>query len=127
MPCACSGAASICSSRREATVGKDDRVMSKLRVCCFSLSLDGYGAGPDRSLKNPLGGGGEGLHQWRFLTCTFQKMFGTEGGTTGGDDDFAVRGFANAGAWILGRNMFGPIRGPWPDDSWKGWWGDNPP
>jgi dihydrofolate reductase len=101
--------------------------MSKLRVQCFSLSLDGYGAGPDQSLKNPLGVGGEGLHQWVFPTRTFRRMFGKEGGTTGVDDDFAARGFANVGAWILGRNMFGPIRGPWPDESWKGWWGDEPP
>jgi dihydrofolate reductase len=101
--------------------------MSKLRVQCFSLSLDGYGAGPDQSLKNPLGVGGEGLHQWVLPTRTFRRMFGKEGGTTGVDDDFAARGFANLGAWILGRNMFGPIRGPWPDESWKGWWGDNPP
>jgi dihydrofolate reductase len=101
--------------------------MSKLRVCCFGLSLDGYGAGPDQSLENPLGVGGPGLHEWVFPTRTFRKIFGKEGGTTGVDDDFAARGFANFGAWILGRNMFGPIRGPWPDDAWKGWWGDNPP
>jgi len=102
--------------------------MSKLRVQCFSLSLDGYGAGPDQSLENPLGVGGKGLHQWVFPTRTFQKMlFGKEGGTTGIDDEFAARGIANLGAWILGRNMFGPARGPWPDEAWKGWWGDNPP
>src|ERR1700752_2807665 len=101
--------------------------MAKLRVCSFSVSLDGYGAGPEQSLDNPLGVGGEALHQWVFPTRTFQKMFGKEGGTTGVDDDFATRGFANVGAWILGRNMFGPVRGPWPDESWKGWWGDNPP
>ncbi len=101
--------------------------MSKLRVCCFGLSLDGYGAGPDQSRDNPLGVGGMGLHQWVFPTRTFQTLFGKEGGTTGIDDDFAARGFANVGAWILGRNMFGPIRGAWPDEAWKGWWGDNPP
>ncbi len=101
--------------------------MPKLRVCCFGLSLDGYGAGPDQSRDNPLGVGGMALHQWVFPTRTFQTLFGKEGGTTGVDDDFAARGFANVGAWILGRNMFGPIRGPWPDDAWKGWWGDNPP
>jgi dihydrofolate reductase len=101
--------------------------MPKLRVCCFGLSLDGYGAGPDQSRDNPLGVGGMGLHQWVFPTRTFQTLFGKEDGTTGVDDDFAARGFANLGAWILGRNMFGPIRGPWPDDAWKGWWGDNPP
>jgi dihydrofolate reductase len=101
--------------------------MSKLRVQSFSVSLDGYGAGPEQSLENPLGIGGKGLHRWAFTTRTFQKMFGGDGGSTGLDDDFATRGFANVGAWILGRNMFGPVRGPWPDDSWKGWWGDTPP
>jgi dihydrofolate reductase len=101
--------------------------MSKLRVQSFSLSLDGYGAGPDQDLQNPLGVGGMALHQWAFATRTFQQMFGRDGGTTGIDDDFAARGFRNVGAWILGRNMFGPVRGPWPDDSWKGWWGDTPP
>jgi dihydrofolate reductase len=101
--------------------------MSKLRVSCFSISLDGFGAGPQQDLNNPLGIGGKSLHGWAFATRTFQKMFGNEGGATGVDDDFAKRGFHNLGAWILGRNMFGPIRGPWPDDAWKGWWGDNPP
>lgn len=101
--------------------------MSKLRVHCFGVSLDGYGAGPNQSLQNPLGIGGMGLHQWFFPTRTFQKMFGKGDGTTGDDDAFAVRGFENIGAWILGRNMFAPSRGPWPDDNWKGWWGDNPP
>jgi dihydrofolate reductase len=101
--------------------------MPKLRVQSFSLSLDGYGAGPDQDLQNPLGVGGMALHQWAFATRTFQRMFGRDGGATGVDDDFAARGFHNIGAWILGRNMFGPIRGPWPDDSWKGWWGDTPP
>ena len=102
--------------------------MPKLRVQGFSISLDGYGAGPEQSLENPLGVGGMALHQWVLPTRTFQKMlFGKEGGTTGPDDDFAARGVANLGAWILGRNMFGPARGPWPDETWKGWWGDNPP
>ena len=101
--------------------------MPKLRVCSFSVSLDGYGAGPEQSLDNPLGQGGMGLHQWAFATRTFRTMFGQEGGSTGIDDAFARRGFDNIGAWILGRNMFGPVRGPWPDDAWKGWWGDNPP
>ena len=101
--------------------------MPKLRVMSFSLSLDGFGAGPEQSLGNPLGVGGMGLHQWAFATRTFRKMFGQDGGSTGIDDRFAARGFENVGAWILGRNMFGPVRGPWPDDSWKGWWGDNPP
>ena len=101
--------------------------MSKLRVNCFSVSVDGYGAGPNQSLQNPLGVGGMALHEWAFTTRTFQKMFGNEGGATGLDDDLAVRGFENVGAWILGRNMFGPVRGPWPDENWKGWWGENPP
>jgi len=101
--------------------------MPKLRVMSFSLSLDGFGAGPEQSLDNPLGVGGMGLHQWAFATRTFRTMFGQDGGSTGIDDQFAARGFENVGAWILGRNMFGPVRGPWPDDSWKGWWGDNPP
>jgi dihydrofolate reductase len=101
--------------------------MPKVRVHCFALSLDGYGAGPDQSLDNPLGRGGMALHQWFFPTRTFQRMFGKDEGTTGVDDDFAARGLDNIGAWIIGRNMFGPVRGPWPDESWKGWWGDNPP
>ncbi len=101
--------------------------MSKLRVESFSISLDGYGAGPAQDLEHPLGVGGERLHGWVFATRTFRRMHGGEGGEAGLDDDFAARGFANVGAWILGRNMFGPIRGPWPDDTWKGWWGPNPP
>ena len=101
--------------------------MPKLRVQSFSISLDGYGAGPNQELSNPLGVGGMALHEWAFATRTIRQMFGTDGGTTGIDDDFAARGFANIGAWILGRNMFGPIRGQWSDDAWKGWWGDNPP
>lgn len=101
--------------------------MPKLRVQSFAISIDGFGAGPDQSLENPLGIGGLALHEWAFPTQTFQQMFGNPEGTTGIDDDFVARGFSNIGAWILGRNMFGPIRGPWPDDDWKGWWGDNPP
>jgi dihydrofolate reductase len=101
--------------------------VSNLRVHSFTISVDGYAAGPDQDINNPLGVGGTALHEWAFATRTFQKMFGTDGGTTGIDDAFAARGFDNIGAWILGRNMFGPIRGPWPDDTWKGWWGDNPP
>ena len=102
--------------------------MSKLRVAAFSVSIDGFGAGPDQSLANPLGVGGMALHEWAFSTRTFQRMHGDgAGGATGIDDDFAARGFANVGAWILGRNMFGPVRGAWPDDEWKGWWGANPP
>jgi dihydrofolate reductase len=101
--------------------------MPKLCVRSFTISLDGFGAGPNQDLNNPLGVGAGALHQWLFPTRTFHQIFGKEGGTTGVDDDFAARGFENVGAWILGRNMFGPVRGPWPDDSWKGWWGDNPP
>jgi dihydrofolate reductase len=101
--------------------------MGKVRVASFSISIDGYGAGPDQDLANPLGIGGPALHEWAFATKSFQRMLGNEGGSTGIDDDFAALGFVNVGAWILGRNMFGPIRGPWSDDQWKGWWGDNPP
>jgi dihydrofolate reductase len=100
---------------------------TKLRVHAFTVSVDGYGAGPNQSLDNPLGVGGAALHEWAVATRTFQKMFGSDAGTTGVDDNFAARGFHNIGAWILGRNMFGPVRGSWPDDSWKGWWGDDPP
>ena len=101
--------------------------MPKLRVHAFSISLDGYGAGPKQDRDDPLGVGGEALHEWVVATRTFRQMSGKEGGTTGVDDDFAARGFNNIGAWIMGRNMFGPVRGHWPDDTWKGWWGDNPP
>ena len=101
--------------------------MSKLRVHAFSISLDGYGAGPDQSIEHPLGVGGPGLHEWFLGTRTFRQMTGNGGGTTGVDEEFAARGFVNVGAWIMGRNMFGPVRGAWPDDTWKGWWGDNPP
>ncbi|UGQ48591.1 dihydrofolate reductase family protein [Massilia endophytica] len=102
--------------------------MSELKVQSFTVSLDGYGAGPNQSLKTPLGEGGEALHKWLIGTRTFQRMMGDESkGADGPNEDFAARGFANIGAWILGRNMFGPVRGPWPDDSWKGWWGDEPP
>jgi dihydrofolate reductase len=101
--------------------------MSRLRVAAFSLSLDGFGAGPDQSRENPLGVNGMDLHQWALRTRTFKKMFGQEGGETDVDDEFAARSFENVGAWIMGRNMFGPIRGPWSDESWKGWWGSNPP
>jgi dihydrofolate reductase len=101
--------------------------MPKIRVAAFSVSLDGFGAGPKQDIDNPLGVGGMALHQWAFATKTFQRMHGGDGGFTGVDDDFAARSFENVGAWILGRNMFGPVRGPWPDDAWKGWWGDNPP
>lgn len=101
--------------------------MSKLVVRSFTLSLDGYGAGPDQSLENPMGRGTRGLHEWMFATRTGRRMFGQEGGEAGVDDDFAAQGFENLGAWILGRNMFGPVRGGWPDESWRGWWGESPP
>jgi dihydrofolate reductase len=101
--------------------------MPKLRVHAFAISLDGYGAGPDQSLENPLGKGGTAMHEWFYPTRTFQRMFGKDQGTTGVDNDFAARGLDNIGAWILGRNMFGPVRGAWPDESWRGWWGKNPP
>jgi len=101
--------------------------MSKVRVNSFSVSIDGYGAGPSQALEHPMGVGGMPLHEWVLPTRTFQAMFGKEGGTTGIDDDFAARSMEGLGAWILGRNMFGPIRGPWTDDQWKGWWGDIPP
>ena len=101
--------------------------MSKLRVESFTISLDGFGAGPAQDLNNPLGVGGTTLHGWALPTRTFQKhLFGVDGGESGIDEDFAARGFHNIGAWIMGRNMFGPIRGPWSDESWRGWWGDNP-
>ena len=101
--------------------------MQKLRVASFSVSADGFGAGPDQSLENPLGVGGEQLHQWFFPTKTFQQnVLGKSNGTTGVDNEFAEKGFQNIGAWILGRNMFSPYRGT-PDLDWKGWWGENPP
>ncbi|MDA7416310.1 dihydrofolate reductase family protein [Xenophilus arseniciresistens] len=102
--------------------------MTRVRVESFSISLDGYGAGPQQSLEQPLGMGGPALHEWALPTRTFQKaVFGKEGGSTGIDEDFAARGFRNIGAWIMGRNMFGPVRGPWPDLDWTGWWGEEPP
>jgi len=101
--------------------------VSRLRVHTFSISLDGYGAGPNQDLQNPLGVGGPELFDWFFHTRTWQRMHGNEGGDTGVDDDMAAQGFVGIGAYILGRNMFGPVRGPWPDESWKGWWGDEPP
>ena len=112
--------------------------MQKVRVHCFGVSLDGYGAGPSQSLEHPLGVGGLGLMEWFFPTRTFQNLhnpdlvdapdhlFAQKGADTDVDEDFAAHGFEKIGAWIMGRNMFGPIRGPWLDDAWKGWWGDNP-
>jgi dihydrofolate reductase len=101
--------------------------MSKVKVAAFSISLDGYGAGPGQDLKNPLGERGFELHTWFQNTATFREMHGMTGGTEGVDNDIAAQSFENVGAWILGRNMFGPVRGPWIDESWKGWWGNNPP
>jgi dihydrofolate reductase len=101
--------------------------VSKFRVNAFSISADGYGAGAEQSLDHPMGVGGMQLHGWAFETKTFRAMLGKEGGGTGVDEDFAARSFENLGAWILGRNMFGPVRGGWGDESWKGWWGDTPP
>ena len=96
--------------------------MTRVRVQAFAISLDGYAAGPDQDIDHPLGVGGTELHQWLLPTRTLQRaLFGKDGGTAGVDDEFAARGFRNVGAWILGRNMFGPIRGAWPDAGWKGW------
>lgn len=101
--------------------------MSKIRVSAFAVSLDGYAAGPHQSVENPLGFRGPELFEWFFATRTWRQMHGEEGGSTGVDNEWAQRGMKNVGAWILGRNMFGPVRGPWPDDTWNGWWGDEPP
>jgi dihydrofolate reductase len=114
-------------TKMKTTSERKDKNMSQLRVESFTISLDGFGAGLDQSLDNPLGIGGQSLHGWALGTRTFQRaLFGKDEGSMGVDEDFAARGFQNIGAWIMGRNMFGPIRGPWPDESWKGWWGDNP-
>lgn len=101
--------------------------MSKLRVCSFSLSVDGFGAGPHQDLDHPLGLGAEALMEWFFPTQAFQSRHGPGGGEAGVDNDFAEQGFKNIGAWIIGRNMFGPVRGPWLDHGWTGWWGEDPP
>jgi len=101
--------------------------VGRLIVSTFSISIDGYGAGSNQDLQNPLGVGGEELFSWFFHTRTWQRMHGNPDGETGVDDDLAAKGFEGIGAWILGRNMFGPVRGPWPDESWRGWWGDEPP
>ena len=101
--------------------------MSKVRVAGFGISLDGFGAGTEQSLQQPLGKNGPELFQWFFPTRTFLAMQGKDGGTSGPDDAFARRAMEGFGAFILGRNMFGPVRGDWPDEAWKGWWGDNPP
>jgi len=101
--------------------------VSKLRVHSFAISIDGFGAGPNQDLQNPLGVGGLELFDWVFPTRTWRHMHGQTDGETGADDGIAAKGFEGFGSWILGRNMFGPVRGPWPDESWKGWWGDEPP
>ena len=101
--------------------------MSKLRVQSFAVSIDGYGAGPNQDIDNPLGVRGPELMEWFFQSRVWRKMHGMEGGETGVDNGIAEQGFAGIGAWILGRNMFSPVRGPWPDESWKGWWGEEPP
>jgi dihydrofolate reductase len=101
--------------------------LGKVRVSGLAVSLDGFSAGVDQGLEQPLGKGGPAMFQWFFETRTWRAMQGMEGGSQGTDDEFASRAMANVGAWIMGRNMFGPVRGPWPDDSWKGWWGDDPP
>lgn len=101
--------------------------MQRVRVAAFSISLDGFGAGHGQNEANPLGVGGERLHEWVFDTRTFRAIHGGGEGSTGLDDQFAAKSFENVGAWIMGRNMFGPVRGPWPDESWRGWWGEEPP
>ena len=101
--------------------------MSKLKVQSFSISIEGYGAGPNQDLQNPLGLRGTELMEWFFKTRMWREMHGLDGGETGIDNEITAQGFAGIGAWILGRNMFGPVRGPWPDENWKGWWGDEPP
>lgn len=101
--------------------------MRKIRVSGFSISADGYGAGTEQSVQDPLGKGGEDIHPWMVETRHFKAMYGQDGGAEGVDNDYTVRAMANLGAWVMGRNMFGPVRGPWPDHAWKGWWGDNPP
>jgi dihydrofolate reductase len=102
-------------------------MLMPLNVKAFSVSLDGYGAGPAQDRDNPLGRGGQQLHEWMWATRAARQMIGEDGGESGVDDDFMAASLANVGAWIMGRNMFGPVRGPWPDDSWRGWWGENPP
>jgi len=101
--------------------------MGKIKVAAFTVSLDGFGAGPAQSIENPMGIGTKALHTWMVTTKMFQRMTGKDGGAGGVDNDFAEKSMENIGAWIMGRNMFGPVRGPWPDDKWKGWWGEEPP
>ena len=101
--------------------------MALVRVSGFTVSSDGFGAGPDQTVANPLGIGGEELHRWMVETNTFRRMSGKSGGSTDVDNELVARDMDGIGAWIMGRNMFGPVRGPWPDESWHGWWGTNPP
>jgi len=101
--------------------------MGRIQVSAYSITLDGFSAGPDQSLENPLGVNGPEMMEWMFPTKMFAEMQVKDGGETGVDNDFAMKSMTGNGAWILGRNMFGPVRGPWPDDEWKGWWGDEPP
>jgi dihydrofolate reductase len=101
--------------------------MSKIKVTAFSVSLDGFGAGPDQSKENALGIKGDELHNWMVTTKMFHQMTGKDGGIKGVDNDIVEQSMDNVGAWIMGRNMFGPVRGPWPDNEWKGWWGEEPP
>jgi dihydrofolate reductase len=117
----------VVQDKRASFLTREDKVVSKLRVQCFAISIDGYGAGPNQDLQNPLGVGGLKLMDWFFQTRVWRRMHGHDDGETGVDNGFAENGFTEIGAWILGRNMFGPVRGPWPDDTWKGWWGDEPP
>lgn len=101
--------------------------MATFSVRCFGISLDGYGAGPNQDPQHPLGVGGPEIMSWLMATRSWQRMQGHEAGETGIDDSYAARGTDSVGAWVMGRNMFGPVRGPWPDETWRGWWGENPP
>jgi dihydrofolate reductase len=117
----------VSSHMGQKSYSRGKHAMSKVRVAAFSVSLDGFGAGPRQDLENPLGVRGTELHEWFFRTELFKKMEGQSGGSRCVDNDLAAQSFENVGAWILGRNMFGPVRGSWNDESWKGWWGTNPP
>jgi dihydrofolate reductase len=112
---------------RGAAAFTSEDIVSKLRVLSFAISIEGYGAGPSQDLQNPLGVGGPQLMEWFFQTRAWRKIHGLDDGEVGIDHGIAEQGFDGIGAWILGRNMFGPVRGPWPDESWRGWWGDEPP
>src|SRR5690349_5727022 len=101
--------------------------MTRILAAAFTVSADGFGAGPEQSLEAPMGTGSERLHDWFRRTSTFRQMIGQEGGDEGPNEEFGRRSMENLGAWVMGRNMFGPVRGDWPDDSWRGWWGEVPP